>query len=188
MNICVYGASSDDIAPEYIAETEALGAELARRGHGLVFGGGGHGLMGAVARGAVSAGGTVCGVAPRFFESDGILFARCTTLIRTETMRERKEKMEQLSDAFIMAPGGIGTFEEFFEVLTLRQLGRHNKPIAVFNVRGYFDPLLAAMRHAADEGFLGEQCFDLFTVTDDGAALLDALARPQSPAEPQKPV
>ena len=94
-------------------------------------------------------GGEIVGVAPRFFDEPGILFQGCTQMHFTDTMRQRKELMEQLSDGFIMAPGGIGTFEEFFEILTLRQLGRHQKPIAILNVRGYYDPLLALLENAA---------------------------------------
>ncbi len=188
MQICVYGASSDDIAPIYVEQTERLGAEMAVRGHGLVFGGGAHGLMGAVARGVSSQGGTIVGVAPHFFHSPGILYEHCTQMIRTETMRERKEQMEQLADGFIMAPGGIGTFEEFFEILTLRQLGRHGKPIGIFNVNGYYDPLLALLEHAVAQGFLSAECLRLYAVSDDPAELLDRLT--QTTAEPRtyKPV
>ena len=186
MNICVYGAASDDIAPIYMEQIEILGAEIAARGHGLVFGGGAHGLMGAAARGAAAQGGKIIGVAPHFFKTDGILFPHCTELIRTETMRERKEKMEQLSDAFIMAPGGIGTFEEFFEILTLRQLGRHNKPIGILNVRGYYDPMQAMMDRAIAEGFLSKTCLQLYTISTSPVALLDALMDPQTAFGPLK--
>ena len=133
MVICVYGASSDTIHPDFLKAGEALGSAMARRGHSLVFGGGGHGLMGAVARGVASSGGSITGVAPRFFNVDGVLFDGCTEFVYTDTMRERKAIMEERADAFLMTPGGIGTFEEFFEILTLRQLGRHNKPISVLN-------------------------------------------------------
>jgi uncharacterized protein (TIGR00730 family) len=188
MQICVYGAASDDIAPIYVTKTEELGAALAARHHGLVFGGGAHGLMGAVARGVSSVGGTIIGVAPHFFHSPGILYEQCTQMLRTETMRERKEQMEQLADAFIMTPGGIGTFEEFFEILTLRQLGRHSKPIGIFNVNGYFDPLLALLEHAAAQGFLHKDCLQLYIVSDDPAELLDRLASSTAEAKAYKPV
>lgn len=188
MNICVYGAASDDIAPVYIRRAEELGAAIAARGHGLVFGAGAHGLMGAAARGAYAGGGRIIGIVPHFFQSEGIIFPHCTELIRTDTMRERKQRMEDRSDAFIMTPGGIGTFEEFFEILTLRQLGRHNKPIAVLNVDGYYDPLRAMMERAVTEGFLQRQCFALFGFYDDTALLLDALEQPQPAAKPFKPV
>ncbi|MBQ9082906.1 MAG: TIGR00730 family Rossman fold protein [Clostridia bacterium] len=188
MQICVYGASSDDIAPVYMEQTEKLGAEMASRGHGLIFGGGAHGLMGAAARGVSSVGGTIVGVAPHFFHSPGILYEQCTQMIRTETMRERKEQMEQLADAFIMVPGGIGTFEEFFEILTLRQLGRHGKPIGIFNVNGYYDPLLALLEHAAAQGFLNKECLQLYTVSKDPAELLDQLTQTTAGIRTYKPV
>ena len=95
----------------------------------------------ACARGAAQAGGEILGIAPSFFNQEGVLFPHCTRLHLTDTMRQRKEQMETLSQGFVMAPGGIGTLEEFFEILTLKQLGRHQKPIAVLNIRGYFDAL-----------------------------------------------
>ena len=156
MRICIYGAASNDIRESYITETEKVGALLAHHGHILVFGGGASGLMGAAARGFHSKGAEIIGVAPSFFNVDGVLFPHCTEMIYTETMRERKETMENLSDAFLVAPGGIGTLEEFFEVLTLKQLGRHNKPIAVLNAEGYYTPMLDLLRHTAREGFMRE--------------------------------
>ncbi len=159
MNICVYGAASNKINPLYVEKVEALGKELAKRGHGLVYGGGANGLMGAVARGVSSVGGEILGVAPSFFKPDGVLYTECTEFIYTETMRERKQAMEDRSDAFLVVPGGIGTFEEFFEILTLRKLGRHNKPIAVYNLGGYFDPARALLDRAVAEGFM-DRCDD----------------------------
>lgn len=175
MQICVYGASSNAIDPAYIEAVEALGRSMARRGHGLVFGGGAQGLMGAVARGMTQGGGTIVGVAPSFFNVDGILYQHCTEFIYTETMRERKALMEQRADAFLMVPGGIGTFEEFFEILTLRQLGRHNKPIAVLNLRGYYDPMNAMLERAIAEDFMKPVCRNLYALFQDQEALLDYL-------------
>lgn len=177
MNICVYGASSNDIRRDYIETVEELGRAMARRGHGLVFGGGAQGLMGAVVRGIVQGGGRSVGVAPTFFQVDGVLYDGCTEFIPTETMRQRKEIMENRSDAFVMTPGGIGTFEEFFEILTLKQLGRHNKPIAVLNLGGYFDDLLRMLRTAVDGGFMKEACLNLYGVFTEPEALLDYLER-----------
>ena len=167
MNICVYGASSDRIDPAYRAVGEALGRMIAERGYGLVFGGGGTGMMGAAARGAYAAGGKITGVTPRFFNVDGVLFEHCDPLIYTETMRERKQTMEDLSDAFIMTPGGIGTYEEFFEILTTRQLGRHGKPIVALNINGYFDPLLAMINKNVEQGFINGRVHRLFFVCND---------------------
>lgn len=129
--------------------------------------------MGAVARGVYEKDGEIVGVAPRFFNVDGILFEHCTELIRTETMRERKQIMEDYADAFIMAPGGVGTFDEFFEILTLKQLKRHNKAMAVLNIRGYYDTLVNMMTHATEEGFVAEKNLDLFAVFDRIDEMLD---------------
>lgn len=139
MRICVYGASSDAIDSMFIRAGETLGERMAERGHELVFGGGAHGMMGAVARGMTKKGGRIIGVAPSFFQVDGVLYEQCDEFLYTETMRERKQLMEDRADAFIMTAGGIGTLEEFFEILTLRQLERHKKPIAVLNTDGYYD-------------------------------------------------
>ena len=175
MNICLYGASSSAIAKAYVNPTEELGAKIAERGHTLIYGGGAAGLMGAAARGAYARGGKIIGVVPSFLNVDGILFDNCTELIFTETMRERKALMEQKSDAFIMTPGGVGTFDEFFEILTLKQLGRHSKPIAVFNVNGYFDSLIAQLEKAVHKQFMNPEIFELFISTDRADRLLDYL-------------
>lgn len=175
MNICLYGASSSAIAKAYVNPTEELGAKIAERGHTLIYGGGAAGLMGAAARGAYSRGGKIIGVVPSFLNVDGILFDNCTELIFTETMRERKALMEQKSDAFIMTPGGVGTFDEFFEILTLKQLGRHSKPIAVFNINGYFDSLIAQLENAVHKQFMNPEIFELFISTDRADRLIDYL-------------
>lgn len=175
MNICLYGASSSAIAKAYVNPTEELGAKIAERGHTLIYGGGAAGLMGAAARGAYSRGGKIIGVVPSFLNVDGILFDNCTELIFTETMRERKALMEQKSDAFIMTPGGVGTFDEFFEIITLKQLGRHSKPIAVFNINGYFDSLIAQLENAVHKQFMNPEIFELFISTDRADKLLDYL-------------
>ncbi len=175
MNICVYGASSSTIDEKYIKAGEQLGELMAKAGHTLIFGGGASGLMGAVARGMKKCGGKIIGVAPSFFNVDGILFPECDEFIYTETMRERKEKMEELSDAFLMTAGGIGTFEEFFEILTLRQLGRHKKPIAILNTDGYFNPLIDLMENAISQGFMTEANRKIYAVADAPKGVLDSL-------------
>ncbi len=172
MNICLYGSASDAIDPLYMRATEALGEEMARRGHRLIFGGGKGGLMGAAARGVVRSGGQLTGVAPRFFRPDGVLFEDCTEFIFTDTMRERKQQMEDHADSFIMTPGGIGTFEEFFEIYTLRQLHRTEKPLAVFDVNGYFSPLRELLRHAVRENFVRKESLDICFYESTPAALL----------------
>ncbi len=175
MNICIYGASSDAIDPVYLRRVEDLGETLAKRGHGLVFGAGAKGVMGAAARGFHKAGGKIKGVAPTFFNVDGILFEHCTEFVPTETMRERKQIMEDSADGFIIGPGGIGTFEEFFEILTLKQLGRHAKPIAIYNINGYYDAMLAMLQKSADEHFMREVTLDLYKVFDDDDKMIDYL-------------
>lgn len=176
MNICVYGASSASIDPYYIEKTEALGRLMAQRGIGLVFGAGAQGLMGACARGVLSQGGTVVGVVPRFFTGDGVRFEQCTETVFTETLRERKKIMEDRSDAFIVTPGGIGTFDEFFEIFTLQNLGRHDKALAIYNLRGYYDGIFAFLKKVVDEGFMKQETVDRLIVSDDPETLLDEIA------------
>ena len=171
MKICVFGASSRDLEQGYFDEAFALGAELARRGHTIVFGGGASGLMGATARGAKSRGGRLIGIAPKFFDEPGILDKDCDEMIFTETMSERKKAMEDMSDAFVILPGGIGTFEEFFEALTLKQLGRHAKAMAVLNTLGYYDAMEAMLERAVSEEFLTPDGRALYAVFTDPAAL-----------------
>lgn len=176
MKVCVYGASSTTIDNSYIADGEKLGKEMAARGHSLVFGGGTNGLMGAVARGVHSVGNTeIIGIAPSFFNVDGILYEHCTEFIYPETMRERKKIMDELSDAFIVTPGGIGTFDEFFEILTLKQLNRHNKPIAILNTNGYYDHLKAFLKNGIDENFLSEECNKLFFISESADEICNYL-------------
>lgn len=173
MNICVYGAASADIDEKYTASAEMLGEKMVKRGHSLVFGGGSGGMMGGCARGVCAAGGTIIGVVPKFFDVDGILFDNCDELIRPDTMRERKQIMEDRSDAFIMTPGGIGTFEEFFEILTLKQLGRHNKPIVVLNINDYFKSIIEMIERAVKEEFMTERSKTLFHISEDIDEALD---------------
>ena len=137
MNICIYGASSEELKKIYYEKTEELGRLMAKRGHGLVFGGGETGLMGAAARGVSHEKGYILGISPKFFDQPGVLYQHCTEFIFTETMRERKHLLESRSDATIVVPGGIGTYEEFFEILTLKSLGRIDRPIVLYNIEGY---------------------------------------------------
>lgn len=175
MKICVYGAASHRIDGAYLSAAEDLGRALAKRGFTLVFGGGETGVMGATARGAASVGGEIIGVAPKFFDQEGVLYQSCTQFHFTETMRQRKELMESLSDAFVMAPGGIGTLEEFFEILTLRQLGRHDKPIFILNTRGYYNALGQMLEEAVHQGFLDESGLALYRMVEDAEELAEEL-------------
>ncbi|MBR2489615.1 MAG: TIGR00730 family Rossman fold protein [Clostridia bacterium] len=169
MRICVYGAASPTIDPMYIEKVEQMGKIMVERGHSLVFGGGGNGLMGAAARGVKSAGGYILGVIPKFFDDEKVeaICDFCDELVLPDTMRQRKQIMEDNADAFIVVPGGIGTFEEFFEILTLKQLCRHNKPIAIYNIEGYYDDINAAMQKAIQKNFIKENCNELYKVTED---------------------
>ncbi len=183
MRICVYGAASSTIDKEYIKKVEQMGKEMVERGHSLVFGGGGNGLMGAAARGVREAGGRILGVIPKFFEDENVeaVYEFCDELIEPDTMRERKQIMEDNADAFIIVPGGIGTFEEFFEILTLKQLCRHNKPIAIYNLRGYYNEILLALKAATEKNFLREDCNQLFFVSDDLEEVFAYVEAPQTP-------
>lgn len=175
MKICVYGASSNDIDAKYISAGEDFGRAMANAGHGMVFGGGANGMMGAAARGVTSCGGEIIGVVPKFFDVDGMLYDKCTEMIYTDTMRERKQIMEEKSDAFVMLPGGIGTFDEFFEILTLRQVGRHAKAIGVLNVSGYYDDILNMLTKAVSEKFMTQSTIDLFVVSEDPNTLVSMM-------------
>lgn len=166
MNICVFGAASEKIGEIYTSSAQKLGEAMAKSGHTLVFGAGGGGVMGWVARGVKRYGGRVIGVVPSFFP-DGVLYDRCDEIIKTVNLHDRKEKMEELSSAFIVAPGGVGTFDELFEVLTLRNLERHNKPIVLWNPNNYYDDLLNFLRRSVSEGFIRPECINMFTETAD---------------------
>ena len=173
MNICVFGAASDNIAPTFIGETEKLGEEIAKRGFGLVYGGGATGLMGAVARGIKAQKGYIHGVAPSYFDTPGILLKDIDKLTFTDTIRERKQIMEDDAAAFIMVPGGVGTYEEFFEILTLANLDRHKKPIAVYNIAGYFDRMIDLIDFSVKEGFINKEIYGDFNVFTDTEELLN---------------
>lgn len=175
MKICVFGASSAHIDDRYIQLVEELGEEIARRGHSLVFGAGGTGLMGAAARGVKKGGGYIHGVVPAFFKEEGVelLFHDCDKLTYTQTMRERKAIMEDDADAFIIVPGGVGTLEEFYEIVTLKQLNQLNKAIAVLNIGGYYDGLQTFMHTAKDEKFITEKCLKLYEIFEDMGQTLD---------------
>lgn len=165
MKICIYGASSNTIDKSFINAGEQLGKTIAQNGHTVIFGGGASGLMGAVARGAYGENGEIIGISPSFFNVDGVLFNDCTEMIYTETMRERKQLLEQMSDAFIVTPGGIGTFDEFFEIYTLRQLGVHKKPIAIYNTNGYYDSMISMLNNAIEKSFMPSNNLELLFIS-----------------------
>ncbi len=173
MKFCIYGASSNQIDSSFLTAGETLGAEIAQKGHIVVFGGGAAGLMGAVARGAHSVGGEIIGICPSFFNVDGALFPHCTDMIYTDTMRQRKQLLEEMADAFIITPGGIGTFDEFFEIYTLRQLGVHQKPIVIYNTNGYYDAMLDMLKCAIDKDFMPQTNMDLLFISDNPQTIIE---------------
>ncbi len=173
MRICVYGAASSKIDIRYIKNGEELGRKMAERGHSLVFGGGDDGLMGAVARGVHSMNGKIKAVVPSFFNVDGALFEYSDETVFTETMRERKRTLEESSDCFIVTPGGIGTFDELFEILTLHNLKRHAKPIAILNYLGYYDGFVSMLEKGINDGFIAESVRDIIFVSDDIDSVLN---------------
>lgn len=175
MRICVYGAASSEIDKVYTEAGEELGRKIAERNWSYTFGGGRSGMMGAVARGMKEKNGQILGISPTFFEENNaeITFDDCSNFIHTETMRERKKELEENSDAFIVSPGGIGTFDEFFEILTLKQLGRHTKPIVIWNVDHYYDELLRMMQKSVDKKFITDDCRNLYKVCSDIDEMLD---------------
>ena len=175
MNICLYGASSNTLDRVYLDAAYDFGARLAKNGHTLVYGGGAQGVMGAAARGVSDNGGRIIGIAPTFFQVDGILFDHCTEFIPTETMAERKQLMMAHADAFVMAPGGFGTLEEFFEVLTLKQLGRHNPAIAILNTNGFYDKLQEFVLSAVEQRFIRSACLNIYALCPTPADTLTYL-------------
>lgn len=175
MKICIYGSASDHIDETFKTETFELGKELAERGHSMVFGAGSEGLMGAAASGFKAGGGYVHGVIPKFFEEGGYeaIFYEADEITFTQTMAERKAKMEDECQAFIIVPGGIGTFEEFFQVFTLKQLGRHDKAIAIFNINGYYDKMLDMIETSMNAGFINKECKKLIKTFDNKIDLIE---------------
>ena len=162
--ICVYASSSDALDPVYCEAAEHLGALIARRGHRLIYGAGQVGLMGVVARAVHAHGGHVIGVIPERLRALELAYEGADELIVTETMRERKAIMESRADAFIALPGGFGTIEELVEVVVLRQLHYHDKPIVLLNTNGVYDALLSFFHRLHDDHFIKESHFGLFHI------------------------
>lgn len=180
--VCVFCGSNVGSRTVYREAAVRMGTVLARRGIGMVFGGGSVGLMGAVADAALAAGGEVIGVIPRALVEKELAHRGVADLRVVASMHERKALMAELADAFVALPGGFGTLEEFCEVLTWAQLGIHRKPCGLLNVTGFFDSLLALFDHAVAEGFLRLQHRALIVVEKDPERLLDALAAWEPPA------
>lgn len=175
--ICVYCGSSNGARPQYVEQAQVLGRTLAERGIGLVYGGGGIGLMGACAEAVLNAGGEVIGVIPHSLAMKERLNDLVTDLRVVHTMHERKSLMVELADGFIALPGGFGTFDELFETITWAQLGIHAKPIGVLNVEEYFQPFLAVIERAVNEGFVLAKYRQLIQVSTEVDALLNRLSQ-----------
>ena len=175
MRVCIYGAASTEIPEIYTKTAYSLCKKLAERGHSLVFGAGDGGMMGASARGFHDAGAHVMGVAPTFFKETVIekLYDDSDVIVFTESMGMRKSVMESNADAFIVMPGGIGTYDEFFQILTLKQLKVIRQPIVLFNVNHFYDPMKQLMDTAMEEKFLRSDTMELFRVFSD--SMLDEL-------------
>ena len=186
MKVCVFGAASAHIDKKYIEAAEKLGGALAEKGHTLVFGAGGTGRMGAVARGAKAKKGYVHGIVPEFFEKEGFdtpFFAADKVTLTTDIAERKKEMVEQ-SDAFVILPGGIGTLEEFFEVLTLKMFERHNKTVVVYNTGGYYDDLKKFILKACEENFVTVDKGELYLTADDADEVVKLLE--SGPNDPDK--
>jgi uncharacterized protein (TIGR00730 family) len=176
--ITVYCSSSTALEPHFAETARTLGTEIARRGLTLVYGGGGIGLMGEVARAAKAAGGRVEGVITRQFVTLEQAWDGCDEMVVVDTMRERKAGLEHRADAFVVLPGGLGTFEELFEILVARYLGHHRKRIAMVNDCGYWDPLRELLEHAIEHRFVRPAVLELLSFHGDPLAALDAALVP----------
>lgn len=174
--VCVFCGSRPGGSPVFLDAAAAMGKALAARGLALVYGGAKVGLMGALANAALGAGGHVIGVIPKGLVQKEILHDGLSELYLTETMHERKERMIVLADAFVSLPGGFGTYDEFFETLTLAQIGFHEKPNALLDTEGFFQPMVTLMRHTIAHSFAAPEHEGLVIVEPDPERLLDRVA------------
>lgn len=166
MNICLYGSGSREIDEIYTNEAYELGCKIAELGHTLIFGGGDTGMMGACGKGVHDNNGKSIGIAPKWIENFEPLCERCSEFVYVDSMEERKNKFLQYSDAFIITPGGIGTLDEFFEIITLKKLKRHDKKIIIFNINQFYNTMLKMIDEMDEKGFLYKQQ-EIFKTTDN---------------------
>jgi len=176
-SICVYCGSRPGTNPQFTEVAKAVGQWIGSRGGQLVYGGGRSGLMGVVAEATQQAGGRVVGIIPQALVDKELANQACDELHIVKNMHERKAMMAERSDAFVALPGGIGTFEELFEVWTWRQLGYHDKPVGILNVDGYYDAMLQFLQSCVGNGFMGEWQMDLVESSSDTSALLQNLVQ-----------
>jgi uncharacterized protein (TIGR00730 family) len=179
--VCVFCAANPGDRPVYADQARAMGRVLAESGRRVVYGGGRTGLMGALAEGALGAGGEVIGIMPRHLVDREVAHTGLTQLHVVDSMHERKALLGELSDGFLAMPGGLGTLEELFEIWTWGQLGLHRKPYGLLEVNGFYRPLLAFLDHAVGAGFIRQQYRDLLVVDDDPAALVARMEAVQPP-------
>ena len=178
--VTIYGASSSQIDGQYMRIACELGKLLALNGIDCITGGGSEGMMGAVAKGALESGGRVVGIIPQFMIDEGWGSAFLSEIIVTKNMHERKQLMAEKSDACIALPGGIGTMEELMEIITWRQLSLYNKPVVIFNINGYYDPLLSMMRKAIEEKFVHPRNQEIWNIAHSPEEVLNAIALQKS--------
>ena len=176
MNICIYCGSLSGLNPAYTSAAEDVAHELVRRNWGLVYGGGGIGIMGSVARTVRESDGYVHGIIPTFLALDEVMYPECSELTIVESMHRRKQLMIDHSSMLLALPGGYGTLDELFEAITWKQLQLHDRPIGLLNVDGFFDPLLSLIDHMSATGFVREQHKSMTIVSNSVVDLLDALA------------
>ena len=174
-SVCVYSASSTQIAPVYFEVAEELGRLLARKRINLINGAGCIGLMAATSNAALAEGGTVTGVIPRFMVEQGWHHQGLTRLVETDTMHERKQLMAEMSDGVIALPGGCGTLEELLEIITWKQLGLYLKPIVILNIDGYYNPLLEMLKNAIDGNFMRKEHQAIWQVASTADEAIDML-------------
>jgi uncharacterized protein (TIGR00730 family) len=184
--VCVYCGSSDRMSEAYLRSAREMGTEIAKRSMTLVYGAGCTGMMGAVADGALEAGGEVIGVIPKMFATPVLMHQGLSQLEIVDSMHARKQRLAEISDAFIALPGGYGTFEELFEILTWAQIGLHHKAVGILNNQHYFDPLLTAIEHARTEGFMYSEHSSLYICAEQPDRLLDMLESYQYPGGMEK--
>ena len=180
-SICVFCGSADAVSPDYLAAARQIGQVLAGRELRLIYGGGKTGLMGAVADGALEAGGEVIGVIIPSMNTPALAYQNLTRMDVVPDMHARKARMHELADAYIALPGGFGTFDELFETITWAQTGAHEKPVGLLNVKTYYAPLLAALEHAVQEGFVFREHLDALVCESDPEKLLDVMNNHRHP-------
>lgn len=180
-SICVFCGSADSVHEDYFSAARQMGRILAERGLRLIYGGGKTGLMGAVADGVLEAGGEVTGIIIPSMNTVALAYIGLTQMDVVDGMHARKARMHELADGYIALPGGLGTFDELFETLTWGQTGAHEKPVGLFNVKNYYAPLLAAINHAVQEGFVFPEHRDALFCESDVNILLDKMERYEHP-------